>query len=40
MLCITAGTMVLLWLGDIITESGVGNGSSLIIFAGVLAAVP
>lgn len=37
---ITAGTMILLWLGDIITESGIGNGSSIIIFAGVLAGVP
>lgn len=34
---ITAGTMILLWLGDIITEAGIGNGSSIIIFAGVLA---
>lgn len=33
MLAITAGTMVLLWLGDLITESGIGNGSSIIIFA-------
>ena len=33
MLFITAGTMILLWLGDIITESGIGNGSSIIIFA-------
>ncbi len=33
MLYITAGTMILLWLGDIITESGIGNGSSIIIFA-------
>jgi len=40
MICITAGTMILLWLGDIITESGIGNGSSLIIFAGVLSGVP
>lgn len=40
MLSITAGTMVLLWLGDIITESGIGNGTSLIIFAGVLSGVP
>lgn len=40
MLAITAGTMVLLWLGDLITESGIGNGSSIIIFAGVLAGVP
>ncbi len=40
MLIITAGTMILLWLGDLITESGVGNGTSIVIFAGVLAAVP
>ena len=40
MICITAGTMILLWLGDIISESGVGNGTSLIIFAGVLSGVP
>jgi len=33
MLMITAGTMILLWLGDIITEAGIGNGSSIIIFA-------
>ena len=33
MLFITAGTMILLWLGDINTESGIGNGSSIIIFA-------
>jgi preprotein translocase subunit SecY len=37
---ITAGTMILLWLGDLITERGIGNGSSIIIFAGVLAWVP
>jgi preprotein translocase subunit SecY len=37
---ITAGTMILLWLGDLITELGVGNGSSIIIFAWVLAGVP
>lgn len=40
MLFITAGTMILLWLGDLITESGIGNGTSIIIFAGVLAGVP
>jgi preprotein translocase subunit SecY len=33
MLFITAGTMILLWLGDLITESGIGNGTSIIIFA-------
>jgi preprotein translocase subunit SecY len=40
MLFITAGTMILLWLGDLITERGIGNGTSIIIFAGVLAGVP
>lgn len=40
MLFITAGTVFLMWLGDLITESGVGNGTSMIIFAGVLAGVP
>lgn len=40
MLTITAGTMILLWLGDLITEKGVGNGTSIVIFAGVLASVP
>jgi preprotein translocase subunit SecY len=33
MVYITAGTMILLWLGDLITEMGVGNGTSIIIFA-------
>ena len=33
MLFITAGTMVLLWLGDLITEMGIGNGASIVIFA-------
>ena len=33
MIMITAGTMILLWLGDLITELGIGNGSSIIIFA-------
>lgn len=33
MLFITAGTMVLLFLGDLISEAGIGNGSSIIIFA-------
>ncbi len=40
MLVITAGTLLLLWLGDRIDEAGIGNGSSMIIFAGVLAGVP
>lgn len=40
MLAITAGTMILLWLGDLITEKGIGNGTSIVIFAGVLVGVP
>lgn len=40
MVFITAGTLFLLWLGDLISESGLGNGTSMIIFAGVLAGVP
>ena len=37
---ITTGTMFLMWLGDKITERGVGNGISLIIFAGIAARIP
>jgi preprotein translocase subunit SecY len=40
MITITAGTMFLVWLGEIVNEAGIGNGSSLIIFAGVLTGVP
>lgn len=35
-----AGTMILLWLGELISEKGVGNGISLIIFAGIVASLP
>ena len=35
-----AGTMVLMWLGELITENGVGNGISIIIFAGIVAGLP
>jgi preprotein translocase subunit SecY len=37
---ITAGTMFLVWLGELITEKHVGNGVSLIIFAGIVSGVP
>ncbi|MCM3086889.1 preprotein translocase subunit SecY [Bhargavaea ginsengi] len=37
---LTAGTAFLLWLGEQITENGVGNGISIIIFAGIVAAIP
>lgn len=40
MTIITAGTVFLMWLGEQINESGIGNGISMIIFAGVLADVP
>ncbi len=36
----TAGTMFGIWLGQLITEQGIGNGVSLIIFSGILASVP
>ncbi|MFH1088019.1 MAG: preprotein translocase subunit SecY [Chloroflexota bacterium] len=35
-----AGTMFLIWLGEFITERGIGNGISLIIFAGIVAGLP
>ena len=37
---LTAGTMFLMWLGEQITERGVGNGVSLIIFSGIVAGLP
>ena len=36
----TTGTVVIMWFGELITESGIGNGSSMIIFAGIVAAMP
>jgi preprotein translocase subunit SecY len=39
-LILTAGSMYLLWMGERITEKGVGNGISFIIFAGIVAAFP
>lgn len=37
---LTAGTAFLMWLGEMITERGIGNGISLIIFAGIVARLP
>lgn len=37
---LTAGTMLLTWMGEIMTEHGVGNGVSLIIFGGIVARLP
>ncbi|HEY0965325.1 MAG TPA: preprotein translocase subunit SecY [Candidatus Saccharimonadales bacterium] len=36
----TAGSMLLMWLGEIMTEQGVGNGLSLLIFAGIISQIP
>lgn len=40
MATMTAGTMFLVWLGELITERGVGNGISVLIFAGIVGRIP
>ena len=40
MITLTAGTAFIMWLGEQITERGIGNGISLIIFAGIVARMP
>lgn len=37
---LTAGTTILMWLGELMTEHGIGNGISLLIFAGIVARLP
>jgi len=37
---VTAGTMILVWIGELITEKKIGNGISLIIFAGIVSGLP
>ncbi|MDP3974220.1 MAG: preprotein translocase subunit SecY [Candidatus Daviesbacteria bacterium] len=37
---LTAGTVLLMWLGELITEYGIGNGISLLIFAGIVSRIP
>ena len=39
-LTVTAGTMFVMWIGEQITERGIGNGISLIIMAGIVARLP
>lgn len=39
-LCFTAGASVIIWLGDRINEKGIGNGISMILFAGITARLP
>ncbi len=36
----TAGSLLLMWLGELITEQGIGNGISLLIFAGIISQLP
>ncbi len=40
MIVVAAGTIFMMWLGELITENGIGNGISLIIFAGIIAGMP
>jgi preprotein translocase subunit SecY len=40
MVVMTSGTMFLLWLGEQLTEKGIGNGTSLIIFVGIMISIP
>lgn len=40
MLTLTAGTVLIMWLGEQITEKGIGNGISLIIFSGIVVGIP
>lgn len=40
MITLTAGTCFIMWLGEQITEKGIGNGASLIIFSGIAAGIP
>jgi preprotein translocase subunit SecY len=37
---VVAGSMLILWLGELVTEYGIGNGVSIIIFAGIVATLP
>src|SRR6188472_85037 len=40
LMSMTAGTMLLVWMGELITEMGIGNGTSIIIFGGIVAHLP
>ena len=39
-LTLTAGTALLMWMGELITQRGIGNGMSLLIFASVVSTLP
>jgi preprotein translocase subunit SecY len=40
MITVTAGTVFMMWLGELITERGIGNGISLLIFTGIVSGMP
>lgn len=40
MVTVTAGSILLMWLGELITEKGISNGVSILIFAGIIAGIP
>ena len=40
MICLTAGCTLLMWLGELITQRGIGNGISLMIFASIVSGLP
>src|SRR3989338_3661089 len=40
LIIVTAGAVFLMWVGELITEYGIGNGASIMIFAGIIAGVP
>lgn len=40
LIVIVAGSMLLMWLGELVTEFGIGNGVSIIIFSGIVARIP
>ena len=39
-ICLTAGCTLLMWLGELITQRGIGNGISLMIFASIASSIP
>ena len=40
MISLTAGTVLLMWMGELITQRGIGNGISLLIFASIVSRIP
>src|SRR6266446_5951269 len=40
LMSLTTGTMILVWIGELITENGIGNGISIIIFGGIVSGIP